>query len=163
MSEPLAFRLRDPRQFLALGFGSGLSPRAPGTVGSLAAVPLILVLSSLPTPYYLAAVCAAVALGVWVCGTTARAVGVHDHSAIVWDEIAGMLIAVIALPINAWTLVVAFVLFRGFDILKPWPIRWLDRQVGGGWGIMLDDVLAGVAALACGHSLAWLGVADVFD
>lgn len=159
MTEPaVAFRLRDPRQLLALGFGSGLSPWAPGTAGSLAALPLILALSLLPTAYYLAVVMASVALGVWVCGATARAVGVHDHGAIVWDEIAGMFVAVIALPINAWTLAAAFVLFRAFDILKPWPIRWLDQRVGGGWGIMLDDILAGIAALACGHALAWLGV-----
>lgn len=149
------FDLSDPRQLVALGFGSGLSPWAPGTAGSLAAIPLILVLSLLPTSYYGVAVLVSVAMGVWVCGAAARAVGVHDHGAIVWDEIAGMLVAVIALPINPWTLAVAFIAFRGFDILKPWPIRWLDRRIGGGLGIMLDDILAGGAALALGHALVW--------
>lgn len=150
------FHLSDPRQLLALGFGSGLSPWAPGTAGSLAAVPLILVLSPLPLVYYLLTVAAAVAVGIWVCGATARAVGVHDHGAIVWDEIAGMLIAVIALPVTPWTLAAAFGLFRFFDTLKPWPISWLDRRVSGGLGIMADDVMAGAAALGCGHMLvAW--------
>lgn len=149
------FRLRDPRQFLALGFGSGLAPRAPGTVGSLAALPIVWPLALLPLPYYLTVVFGVVILGIWVCGATARAVGVHDHRAIVWDEIAGMLIAAIALPLNLWTLTTAFVLFRLFDTVKPWPIRWVDRHVGGGWGIMADDVLAGLAALVCGHGFAW--------
>jgi len=153
-----SFRLSDPRQFLALGFGSGLSPWAPGTAGSLAAIPLILVLARLPLVYYLLVVVLAVALGVWICGTTARAAGVHDHSAIVWDEITGMLIAMIGLPISIATLVIAFLLFRLFDVVKPWPIGWLDRRIGGGWGIMLDDLLAGAAALIGGQALVWLGV-----
>jgi phosphatidylglycerophosphatase A len=157
-ADGVSFRLRDPRQLLALGFGSGLSPRAPGTAGSLAALPLIVALAALPLVCYLIAVAVAIALGVWVCGATARAVGVHDHGAIVWDEITGMLIAMIALPVDIVTLVVAFGLFRVFDVAKPWPIGWLDRRLSGGWGIMLDDVLAGVAALGGGHALAWWGM-----
>jgi len=153
-----SFRLSDPRQFLALGFGSGLSPWAPGTAGSLVALPLIVAFAGLPLWAYLLMVLASAALGVWVCGATARAVGVHDHGAIVWDEIAGMLLAMIAVPVTPMALVLAVGLFRAFDVLKPWPISWLDRRLGGGVGIMLDDLLAGLAALGCLHGLAWLGI-----
>ncbi|MDZ7810123.1 MAG: phosphatidylglycerophosphatase A [Arhodomonas sp.] len=153
-----AFRLRDPRQFLALGFGSGLAPRAPGTAGTLAALPLVWGLSLLPLGLYLLAVGLAFLLGCWVCGATARAVGVHDHPAIVWDEFVGLAVTLIAVPSTPVALVLGVVLFRVFDILKPWPIRWLDRHVHGGLGIMLDDVIAAIPAAAILH-----GVLSVLD
>lgn len=147
--------------FLAFGFGSGYAPKAPGTFGTLAAIPLYLLVAGLPLAGYLVMVVALFALGVWLCGRTARDMGVHDHPGIVWDEIVGFLITMTAVPL-AWQWVVAgFVLFRLFDILKPWPIRWLDRHVHGGLGIMLDDVLAGVFAALCLHALIQSGLLPV--
>lgn len=151
--------LLNPAHFLALGAGSGLAPKMPGTFGTLAAVPLVWFLSvSISTNLYiLLAVIASVA-GIWICGKTADDMGVHDDSSIVWDEVAGMMITMIAAPISWQTMLVGFALFRFFDILKPWPISYLDRYVHGGFGIMADDILAGIAALASLHLLLYMGV-----
>lgn len=138
--------LRDPGHLLALGFGSGLAPRAPGTFGTLAAIPVYLLCAQLPLMFYLLVVVAAFVLGVYVCGRTARALGVHDHPGIVWDEVVGYLLTMAWAPSGWLWLVIGFVLFRIFDILKPWPIRVLDRSVHGGFGIMIDDALAGLGA-----------------
>lgn len=140
--------LRNPIHFLALGFGSGLAPVAPGTFGTLAALPVYYLLAQCSTTVYFSALAVAAVFGVAICGYTARALGVHDHPAIVWDEVVGYLITMAWAPAAWYWMAVGFVLFRLFDILKPWPIRWADRRVHGGLGIMLDDVLAGV--------LAWL-------
>jgi phosphatidylglycerophosphatase A len=141
--------LRRPLHLLAFGFGAGLSPRAPGTMGTLVAVPLYLLVSLLPLWGYLAVTAVVAVAGVWICGWSAARLGVHDHPGIVWDEIAGYLVTMILAPAGlAWVLA-GFVLFRLFDILKPWPIGWLDRRVGGGLGIMLDDLVAGVFAFCC--------------
>jgi phosphatidylglycerophosphatase A len=110
----------------------------------------------LPLPVYLVLTALLGLAGIWLCGYTARALGVHDHGGIVWDEIVGLLITLIAVPPDWRWLLAGFLLFRLFDILKPWPIRWLDRRVGGGFGIMIDDVLAGLFALLCLHGLIWL-------
>lgn len=141
--------LKNPVHFLALGFGSGLAAKAPGTFGTLAAVPLYLLLAQLPLSWYLAVTLVCVLAGIYICDKAARDMGVHDHGAIVWDEVAGLLITMIAAPAGVLWLVVGFVLFRLFDIIKPWPIRWLDAKVEGGFGIMIDDVLAGIFALVC--------------
>jgi phosphatidylglycerophosphatase A len=147
MAEPVAARqLLNPSCFLALGFGSGLLPVAPGTAGTLAAIPLYLLLQDLSLGAYLALVLVAVFGGILVCGYTATRLGVHDHPAIVWDEIVGYLITMTAAPADWLWVAAGFVLFRLFDILKPWPIGWFDRRVHGGTGIMLDDVIAGVFA-----------------
>ena len=135
-----------PACFLAFGFGSGLAPFAPGTFGTMAAVPLYLLASSLELPMYLGLTLLLFLAGVWICGRCERVLGVQDHSGIVWDEIVGFLIAMIAAPVSLTTLVSGFVLFRLFDVLKPWPIGFLDRRMHGGLGIMLDDVLAGIYA-----------------
>jgi phosphatidylglycerophosphatase A len=149
MAEPLDWhQLLNPSCFVALGFGSGLLPVAPGTAGTLAAIPLYLLLQGLPLAAYLALVAILLLGGVLVCGYTAGKLGVHDHPAIVWDEIVGYLVTMIAAPAGWQWLAAGFVLFRIFDILKPWPIRWFDRHVHGGAGIMLDDVIAGVFAAA---------------
>ncbi len=145
------FRLHDPRQCLAIGFGVGLVPRAPGTAGTVAAAPLVWALMHLPALWYALVVAGAFVLGCWVCGETARAVGVHDHPAIVWDEFVGLAIALWAIPPDVLTVAVGVVLFRVLDILKPWPIRVLDRRVTGGIGIMLDDVLAAVPVVLLLH------------
>ena len=142
--------------FLSLGFGTGLAPKAPGTFGTLAGIPLYWLLQPLPLAGYLAVTLLLGLLGIWLCGHTARALGVHDHGGIVWDEIVGLLITLIAVPPDWRWLLAGFLLFRLFDILKPWPIRWLDHRVGGGFGIMIDDVLAGLFALICLHGLIWL-------
>ncbi|MGL5665901.1 MAG: phosphatidylglycerophosphatase A family protein [Shewanella sp.] len=146
--------LKNPIHFLALGFGSGLAAKAPGTFGTLAAVPLYLLLAQLPLSWYLAVTLVCVLAGIYICDKAAKDMGVHDHGAIVWDEVAGLLITMIAAPAGVLWLVVGFVLFRLFDIIKPWPIRWLDAKVEGGFGIMIDDVLAGIFALIGVHALA---------
>ncbi len=141
------FDLKQPIQFLALGFGSGLAPKAPGTFGTLAAIPLFLLLSMLTPIVYVLAVVIVSIVGIYICGKAADDVGVHDHPAIVWDEFAGYFITMIMAPISWQSIVVGFVLFRIFDILKPWPISFIDKKISGGLGIMLDDILAGIFSL----------------
>ncbi|GLR63354.1 phosphatidylglycerophosphatase A family protein [Marinospirillum insulare] len=137
---------RNPVHFLAFGLGSGASPWAPGTAGTLAAVPIYFLLAQLPLAYYLAMLLLTFVMGCWLCGKTSSDLGVHDHGGIVWDEFVGYWLTMLALPVSwSWALA-GFVLFRIFDILKPWPIRWIDKKVEGGFGIMLDDVLAAVYA-----------------
>lgn len=147
--------LGNPVHFLALGFGSGLAPRAPGTFGTLAAIPVYLLVAGLPLVAYLLLTLLACVAGIWICDRAARDFGVHDHPAIVWDEIAGFLVTMIAAPAGVLWIVLGFLLFRFFDILKPWPIGWLDRRVDGGLGIMLDDIVAGVFAAVVLQVLFW--------
>jgi phosphatidylglycerophosphatase A len=142
-------RSTGPVYWLATGLGSGLAPKAPGTAGTLVAVPLYLLLNGLLWWQYIAVVSAGFLIGVWICALAARQLGVHDDSSIVWDEIIGFLITMIAAPAGWMWIGVGFVLFRFFDIVKPWPIRKIDQRVGGGLGIMLDDVAAGIYALIC--------------
>jgi phosphatidylglycerophosphatase A len=150
--------LTNPIHFLALGFGSGLAPKAPGTFGTLAALPLV-VLLSLSTPFWLYIVLAVLGsvVGIWICGKAASDMGVHDDSSIVWDEVIGMMITMCAVPMSWQNIVVGFILFRLFDIAKPWPISYLDKNLHGGLGIMLDDVVAGLAALACMQFIIYQG------
>ncbi len=144
-----------PVHFLAFGFGSGLSPRAPGTAGTLAAIPLYLLLMQLPLAGYLLVLLVISLVGIWICGESSRRLGVHDHGGIVWDEFAGFLLTMIAAP-QGWVWILAgFLLFRLFDIWKPWPIHIIDSQVSGGLGIMLDDILAGIYALLALQLLAY--------
>lgn len=135
---------KKPIHILAFGFGAGASPKAPGTMGTLVAIPIFLLLSELPLFVYVVLVLLITGFGVYICDRCAKDLQVHDHSGIVWDEIAGYLITMIAIPMNLWTVFLGFVLFRFFDILKPWPIGYFDKQVKGGLGIMLDDVIAGI-------------------
>ena len=141
--------LKNPVHLLALGFGAGLAPRAPGTCGTALALPLAWMLLQAPWSWRLAVVVVAVAAGVWICGTSARQIGAHDHPGIVWDEIAAMLALTLAMPAGIGWLAAAFVLFRAFDIVKPWPIRDLDHRLTGGTGIMLDDLAAAAYTAAC--------------
>ena len=141
--------LRSPVLLLAFGFGSGLSPKAPGTAGTLLAVAIYLVLPDMHWLVYLSLLLVAAAAGVWICDRSARLLGVHDHPGIVWDEFVGYWITMFMAPAGWEWVVVGFILFRLLDILKPWPVKWADEKVQGGLGIMLDDVLAGIlAALA---------------
>ena len=139
--------LATPTGFLACGLGSGLSPKAPGTAGSVAALVFAVPLVTLPWWAGLGLVVLAFAVGCYLCGETSRRLGVHDHGGIVWDEFVGLWLVLLWIPFEPAWWVAAFVLFRLFDIVKPWPIRWLDRRVGGGFGIMIDDILAAVYAL----------------
>jgi phosphatidylglycerophosphatase A len=146
--------LFNPIHFLALGFGSGLAPKAPGTFGSLAAIPLVwLCASALSLPVYICVAVISCVAGIYICGKTATDMQVHDHGAIVWDEIAGMLCVFIALPITWETLVLGFILFRWLDIQKPLFIGWIDRNFDDGLGIMLDDIVAGLVACGLLHAI----------
>ena len=139
--------LLNPVHCLAFGFGSGLGPKAPGTFGTLMAIPLYLLLSELSLLVYILVIVAAFAVGVYLCGKTADDLGVHDHPGIVWDEFVGFWITMIAAPAGWLWIVSGFLLFRLFDIWKPWPIKFFDQKMESGFGIMIDDVLAGFYAL----------------
>lgn len=160
-SSPVPARLlRHPVHVISLGFGSGLSPVAPGTVGTLAAIPVFLLLNQLDFMLYTVMVVASFAIGVYCTGLTGKAIGVTDHGAIVWDEFVGYFITMAVLPLDllavnysytalsVW-IVSGFALFRLFDIWKPWPISWCERRFSGGYGVMLDDVVAGIFAAIC--------------
>ncbi|MDX1610682.1 MAG: phosphatidylglycerophosphatase A [Halofilum sp. (in: g-proteobacteria)] len=151
---PLRARLlADPVMFCALGFGSGLTPRAPGTAGSIVGVLLAAALAGVGTgePLYLLATAALIAAGVPICARAGRRLGQHDHPAIVWDELASFPLVLLGLPATWPWLLAGFVAFRVFDVLKPWPIRWLDRRLPGGLGVMADDVAAALAACGVLH------------
>lgn len=155
--------LAHPAGWIATGFGSGLSPFAPGTAGSAAALVPWLVLRELAWPWYVLVLALAFVLGVWAAGAVVRELGVEDPGVIVWDEFVGQWIALaplLAFP-RGWPWITAgFLLFRLFDVLKPWPASWADRRVKGGFGVMLDDVLAGLyAALALAIMLRLTGAA----
>ena len=137
---------KKPVYFIAFGFGSGLSPVAPGTFGTIAAIPVYLLLSQCPWPIYLALTFAAFFLGVYVCDIVSRELGVHDYKGIVWDEVVGYLLVMFLAPKGVGWIILGFLLFRLFDIWKPQPIRWVDERVHGGLGIMLDDVIAAIPA-----------------
>jgi len=140
------FQPTRPDHLIAYGFGAGLSPMAPGTIGTLVAIPIYLVLANLPGLVYLVAVAILIGAGIWACNQVIAETGEDDPPSIVWDEVVGFLVAMAAAPVVslAWILM-GFLLFRLFDIFKPWPARRVERW-GGGWGVMADDVFAGVCA-----------------
>jgi phosphatidylglycerophosphatase A len=133
---------------IACGFGAGMAPAAPGTWGTLVAVPFYFLLLRVAFGWRLTAVLGAFLFGIWVCGESARRLGVHDPSSIVLDEIVAFLLVMVLLPAGWPWLVAGFVVFRVMDILKPWPIRRVDRRMTSGLGIMLDDILAGLLTTA---------------
>ncbi len=139
----------DPYYFVAFGFGSGLLPRAPGTWGTLVGLAIYLPFALLAPPdplLWIACVGVAFAVGIVLCDKVSSDMGEHDHQGIVWDEITGIWLVLVAIPPGWYWLVIAFILFRLLDIVKPWPIAWIDSRVKGGIGIMLDDVLAALIA-----------------
>ncbi|GAB2995294.1 phosphatidylglycerophosphatase A family protein [Psychrosphaera aestuarii] len=140
------FNLCNKVHLLATGFGSGLAPFAPGTFGTLAAIPLYLAFVYSPAYLFYIFTVFTCLVGPYICGKAASDIGVHDHKAIVWDEFAGMFITLCFVPFSWTAIAVGFVLFRFFDIVKPWPISYLDKHVHGGLGIMIDDIAAGFAA-----------------
>ena len=147
MSKESDLVFRSPVAFLAFGFGSGLAPKAPGTFGTLAALPILYLLQPFQMSLWFGVfLLATFLLGIVICDRTANALGVHDHGGIVWDEFVGIWITFWGIALTPLSLVLGFALFRLFDIIKPFPIRWLDKRVPGGLGIMIDDVLAGVFA-----------------
>jgi phosphatidylglycerophosphatase A len=156
MSKTPASIWRNPIHFLAFGLGSGAAPKAPGTFGTLAAIPLWLLFADLPILSYIAVIVVASLVGIWLCGQTSKDLGVHDHGGIVWDEFVGLWITYIALPEGWLWVLFGFLLFRLFDIWKPWPIGWADSKVSGGLGIMLDDILAGFMALGVLQAVNYL-------
>lgn len=135
-----------PDYFVAFGFGLGTLPIAPGTWGTLAGIPLFFMMNGLSWWAYLLLTALFFAFGVWLCDRVSEDIGVHDHSGIVWDEVVGLLVTLFLVPPTVFNVSMAFVLFRVFDIVKPPPIGFIDKQVKGGLGIMLDDILAGVYA-----------------
>ena len=136
-------KMRNPWHLLATGFGSGLSPIVPGTMGSLAAIPFWLLMARMPIFF----------IGCLICQRTSDDMKVHDHGSIVWDEFIGMWITLMAIPTVSWEwILTGFFIFRIFDMWKPWPIRWFDRRVSGGFGIMIDDVIAAIFA----YVMVWL-------
>jgi phosphatidylglycerophosphatase A len=138
--------MKDPVHILAFGFGTGLAPFAPGTFGSIPGILLFWITMDSGLYVQLAVAVSITLAGVWICGESARRIGVHDHGGIVWDEIVGMYVTLLAAPVSVVGWALAFVLFRIMDIVKPWPIRDLDHRLGGGVGIMLDDLAAALYA-----------------
>jgi phosphatidylglycerophosphatase A len=148
------FAFSHPAHFIALGFGAGLSPFAPGTVGTVVAIPLWWAMADLGEPLVLVAVIAAMfALGVWACSVTGRHLGVSDHGSMCWDEVVAFLLVLAIVPDDPWWQAAAFFLFRAFDVVKPPPIRALEMRYKGGFGVMFDDLLA------AGYTLLVLAIA----
>jgi len=147
---------RNPIHFKPCGFGTGAAAYAKGTWGTLVGIPFYIMMSDLSPLMYIAICFVMYVFGVWLCGRTAQDFNVHDHPGIVWDEVVGYLVTMIAVPFAWHWVILGFILFRIFDIAKPWPIKAIDRGVEGGTGIMLDDVLAGLFALAIMHAVMWL-------
>ncbi|NMH58912.1 phosphatidylglycerophosphatase A family protein [Alteromonas ponticola] len=148
--------LLNPVHFFALGFGSGLIPMMPGTFGSLAAIPLLFLCLELDIWQFSSLTFLVSFVGIYICGKTANDMQVHDHGSIVWDEVAGMFVTFLFIPLTLPNIVVGFVLFRLFDILKPWPIDIIDKRLHGGTGIMLDDLIAGAMACLSLQAINWI-------
>lgn len=153
-TKPSDVALKTFSGFFAFGCGSGLSPFAPGTFGTLAAIPFYLLLIELSWPMYAWLVLIGFIVGVKLCDVTGARLGVHDYGGIVWDEFVGFWITMFMVPFSWQNTIVGFFVFRFFDIIKPYPIGWLDKRVSGGFGVMIDDVLAGVY----GMLIMWLVV-----
>lgn len=150
------FLLAHPAHFLALGFGSGLARKAPGTFGTLVGMPLFAALMLAPEPAHYIVIAALFLLGIPICTRTGNALGVSDHGSIVWDEIVAMMLVLEFAPRSWQWWLAAFALFRLFDIWKPFPIRQCDIRLKGGFGVMFDDLLAAIYAIASLKGLLWL-------
>ena len=148
--------LRTPAGFLAFGFGSGLSRFAPGTMGTMVAIPFSFLLKQLPPYLFWVLLIALFLIGIYLCGSTARRLGKHDPGGIVWDEMVGYWLTVAFIPMQWPWLLAAFVLFRLFDIFKPWPIRQSEKLFRGGLGIMVDDIIAALYAMGILAVFQWL-------
>ncbi len=147
---------KDPLYFIAFGFGSGLMRKAPGTWGTVAAVPIYLLIAHLSPLVYLTITLLCLLFGVIICNQVSRELGINDYKGIVWDEIVGYLLTLSFAPVHFSYMLMGFILFRVFDIWKPQPIRLIDERVKGGLGIMLDDVLAAVPAWLILRLFIWI-------
>jgi phosphatidylglycerophosphatase A len=145
----LRFVISHPAHFFAFGFGAGLSPYAPGTVGTLVGFPLFFLLRSVDLVIYFSVVAVLYVTGVWFCDVAGKSLGVSDHGGIVWDEIVAFMLVLAFAPQTLPGYVLAFCLFRLFDIWKPFPIRYADQHIHGGFGVMFDDLLAAIYAIVC--------------
>ncbi len=148
------FNLKSWQHWLAIGLGAGLSPKAPGTVGTAFAIPLVCGLALLPLTASAVLILLLAVLGVYVSERTSRDLGVEDHGGIVIDEVVGFAITMWALPMSGPWLLAGFVLFRFLDIVKPWPVRFFDQHVTGGLGVMADDIVAGLLACSLLHGVS---------
>ena len=154
-SPNVQFLLQHPAHFFGLGFGTGLAPKAPGTLGTLIGYPLFWLISVYALSTQLIIISALFLIGIYFCGVTGKALGVSDHGGIVWDEIVAMML-VLAFTPNQWQWwLVAFLLFRLFDIWKPFPIRQFDAKLKNGFGVMFDDLLAAIYAIIGLQGLLW--------
>jgi phosphatidylglycerophosphatase A len=154
-SPNVQFLLQHPAHFFGLGFGSGLAPKAPGTFGTLVGYPLFWLISAYALSTQLIIISALFLIGIYFCGVTGKALGVSDHGGIVWDEIVAMML-VLAFTPNQWQWwLVAFLLFRLFDIWKPFPIKQFDAKLKNGFGVMFDDLLAAIYAIISLQGLLW--------
>jgi phosphatidylglycerophosphatase A len=145
----LRFLLSSPSRFLALGCGLGLAPKAPGTFGTLGGFVLAWLLVGTPVWAWSLWLSVSFVVGCWICDEAGRGLGVPDHGSIVWDEIVAFALVLLCMPLALWSWGAAFVLFRFFDILKPWPINLADARLKNGFGVMFDDFLAALYAIAC--------------
>jgi phosphatidylglycerophosphatase A len=150
------FLIAHPAHFLGLGFGTGLSPKAPGTVGTLVGFPLFALIANQSLIVQLCIITALFFLGIYCCSVTGKGLGVADHGGIVWDEIVAMMLVLTVTPSVWWAWLLAFALFRLFDIWKPFPIRQLDAKLKNGFGVMLDDLLAAIFAIICLKAILWM-------
>jgi len=147
---------RNPVHFVAFGFGAGTIPFAPGTFGTLIAIPFYLAMQHLSSSVYFAITLLVIVASIWICNKATHDIGIEDHQGMCLDEIVGYLVTMFAVP-HGWTWVlIGFLLFRLFDIWKPWPIRFIDQRLTGGIGIILDDVLAGVYSCILLHIMSWI-------
>lgn len=147
MQPNFAFLLQHPAHFFGLGFGTGLVKKAPGTVGTLVGLPLFWLIAHWSFSQQLIFIALLFIIGIYICDKTGRALGVPDHGGIVWDEIVAMMLVLTFTPVSVFWWVVALILFRIFDIWKPFPVRQCDAKLKHGFGVMFDDVLAAIYAI----------------
>jgi phosphatidylglycerophosphatase A len=145
-----------PSHFIAFGFGSGAMPIAPGTFGTLMTIPFYLAIRSFPTSIYVLIVILVALASMWLCERVSKEINVDDHQGMCLDEFAGYLVTMIGAPHGVIWIVLGFILFRVFDIWKPWPVNYVDTHVHGGIGMILDDVLAGIYSLIVLKILTWI-------
>jgi phosphatidylglycerophosphatase A len=147
---------KKPTHFIAFGFGSGTLPFAPGTFGTLMAIPFYLAMQSLSHLSYFILLIFITVGSMWLCDTVSKEIEVHDHPGMCLDEIVGYLVTMFAAPSGLLWVMLGFILFRIFDILKPWPIRFMDEKIKGGFGMVIDDVMAGIYSLIILRILSWM-------
>jgi phosphatidylglycerophosphatase A len=152
----LRLLLSHPAHFFSLGFGTGLAPKAPGTFGTIVAFPLYFLIQTQAFHTQLIIISSLFLIGIWCCDLTGKAIGVSDHGGIVWDEIVAMMLVLTFTPASYFYYLIAFLLFRLFDIWKPYPIRQFDAQLKGGFGVMFDDLLAAIYTIISLKLILWI-------